>query len=224
LYAPIGGVVIHKNAVEGTYVKEGAPLYRIADLSHLWLQIDAFESDLVWLSYGQDVAFTVDAYPGESFHGTVAFIAPALDPTTRTVNVRVVVPNSDLRLRPEMFVRATILAEISGGGNAMASQLEGKWMCPMHPEVIGDGPADCPICEMPLESASSLGFTAATSNATNPIVIPASAPLLTGKRAVVFIQQPNTEDDSAAIYEAREIQLGPRAGDWFVVSCSVSEA
>jgi membrane fusion protein, copper/silver efflux system len=222
LFAPIGGVVVHKTAVEGTYVKEGAPLYQIADLSHLWLQIDAFESDLVWLSYGQSVSFTVDAFPGENFHGTVAFIAPSLDPTTRTVHVRVVVPNDDLRLRPEMFVRAKVLAEINGGGKAMASQLEGKWMCPMHPEVIGDGPSSCPICEMPLESAASLGFTTASKD-VNPIVIPASAPLLTGERAVVFVQQQDSKDENAYIYESREIQLGPRAGAWFVVTSGLKE-
>lgn len=222
LFAPTGGVVIHKTAVEGTYVKEGAQLYRIADLSHLWLQIDAFESDLVWLSYGQDVAFTVDAFPGENFHGTIAFIAPSINPTTRTVDVRVVVPNEDLRLRPEMFVRAKVLAEISGGGKAIASQLEGKWMCPMHPEVIGDGPGSCPICEMPLESADSLGFTT-PSKGENPIVIPASAPLLTGERAVVFVQEQDSEDENAFLYEAREIQLGPRAGAWFVVTSGLEE-
>ena len=80
LLAPIGGVVVTKNVEEGNYVKTGEPLFRIADLGHLWLHLDAFESDLPWLRFGQEVIFTVEAYPGETFEGQISFITPEVDP------------------------------------------------------------------------------------------------------------------------------------------------
>ena len=98
IYAPTGGIVIHKNAQESMYVKTGTKLYTIADLSQVWIRLDAYESDLKWLRYGQKVEFTVEAYPGEQFFGTVAFIDPILTQTTRTVKVRVNALNPKLRL------------------------------------------------------------------------------------------------------------------------------
>ena len=91
--SPMGGIVIHKNAQEGMYVQTGTRIYTIADLTRLWVLLDAYESDLAWLRYGQSVRFTTEAYPGEVFAGTVAFIDPVLDDTRRTVKVRVNVTN-----------------------------------------------------------------------------------------------------------------------------------
>jgi len=101
IYAPSGGIVIHKNAQEGMYVKTGTRVYTIADLSEVWVTLDAYESDLTWLRYGQQVRFTIEAYPGEFFSGTISFINPVLNESTRTVKVRVNVPNTDGRLKPE---------------------------------------------------------------------------------------------------------------------------
>ena len=72
----MSGIVIHKNAQEGMYVDTGTRIYTIADLSELWVKLDAYESDLPWLRYGQEVEFTTEAYPGEVFTGTIAFIDP----------------------------------------------------------------------------------------------------------------------------------------------------
>ena len=218
IHAPIGGVVVHKHAVEGMYVQTGTRIYTIADLSQVWVKLDAYESDLTWVRYGQDVELRAEAYPGEAFRGKVAFIDPVLDPKTRTVKVRVNVPNPDGRLKPEMFVHAVIHAGVAAGGGAIGPALEGKWISPMHPEVVKDGPGTCDICGMPLVSAESLGYVAGVK-VEPPLVIPASAPLVTGERAVVYLESPGVD----GVYEGREILLGPRAGDHYVVLEGLAE-
>ena len=93
IHTPISGVVIDKNAREGEYVRTGQHLFSVADLSQLWLLMDIFESEIGYLYLGQPVEFETTAYPGKTFNGTVAFIAPTLDPSTRTVKVRENVKN-----------------------------------------------------------------------------------------------------------------------------------
>ena len=73
IYTPISGVVIHKNGIEGMYVETGTAIYTIADLSQVWIKLDAYESDLVWIRNGQKVEFETEAYPGETFKGEVVF-------------------------------------------------------------------------------------------------------------------------------------------------------
>lgn len=217
--APMGGVVVHKDAREGMYVEEGSRIYTIADLSKVWVLLDAYETDLAWLRYGQDVEFEVEAYPGERFHGRIAFIDPVLDDRTRTVKIRVDVPNEHGRLKPDMFVRATVQAILSPHGKVVDPSLAGKWMCPMHPEVLADGPGACPECGMDLVPVRELGFVAEAPQAP-PLLIPASAPLITGKRAIVYVRVPDRERPT---FEGREIRLGPRAGAWYVVHEGLSE-
>lgn len=219
--APVGGVVIHKNALEGEYVETGTKIYTIADLSQVWVYLDAYESDLQWLRYGQKVAFTTVAYPGEIFRGTVAFIDPVLNDKTRTVRVRVNVPNPEGKLKPKMFVKAEVEAQVAAGGKVMDTHLAGKWISPMHPEIVKDEPGQCDICGMPLVRTESLGYAGADPETTEkPLVIPASAVLITGTRAVVYVQLPNTQKPT---FEGREIVLGPRAGDYYLVRSGLSE-
>ncbi len=213
LRAPTGGVVVSKNVKEGDYVKTGQPLFSIVDLGVLWLNLEAYESDLQMLRYGQPVDFTVEAYPGETFSGKIAFIDPELDPKTRTIPVRVNIPNPDGRLKPGMFARGEVKVRIAEGGKIFAPELAGKWISPMHPEIIKDHPGTCDICGMPLVPAESLGMVGDKEEAA-PITVPASAVLRTGKRAVVYVRVPDTERPT---YEGREIRIGPRAGDRYVV-------
>jgi Cu(I)/Ag(I) efflux system membrane fusion protein len=167
------------------------------------------------LRYGQHVSFTTESYPGEVFTGTISFIHPVLNEATRTVKVRVNVPNEDGRLKPGMFVRAIAAAEVATGGRIMDASLAGKWISPMHPEVIKDGPGSCDVCGMPLVRAESLGYVGAKPAAQDrPLVIPASAALLTGKRAIVYVKVPGKEKPT---FEGREIVLGARAGDYYLV-------
>jgi len=214
LKAPISGVVVHKNVNEGDYIKTGQPLFRIVDLSELWLRLDAYESDLAWLRFGQPVSFTVEAYPGLTFQGQITFINPEIDPRTRTVSIRVNVPNPDQKLKPGMFAKAVVRSNVALAGKVFSPQFAGKWISPMHPEIVKDGPGSCDICGMDLVPAEELGYVQ-DLNTEPPLVVPASAVLRTGKRAVIYIEVPNTDNPT---YEGREIEIGPRAGDVFIVS------
>ncbi len=168
LYSPMSGIVIKKDVVEGVYVKTGTPIYTIADLSRVWVILEAYESDLPWIKMGMDVSFSTEAYPGRNFEGKVVYIDPVVNEKTRTIRVRLEVPNKGLKLKPGMFVRAV---------NKDENQAEAE------------------------------------------LVIPASAPLITGKRAVVYIAIPGKE----GVFEGREIVLGPKAGDFYVVKYGLEE-
>ena len=159
------GTVIRLLVDEGSYVAAGAGLYRVADLSRLWVQLDAHESDLPQLRVGQEVALTITAMPGHAFAGTVKFIDPVLNPRTLTARVRVEVANPDGALRPGMFAEAVVSGEVEGEGGER-------------------------------------------------LLIPATAPLFTGRRALVYVEVPASE---ALTYEAREVTLGARVGDFYPV-------
>ena len=85
IVAPLSGVVVRKNVVEGQYVAEGDPLFEIADLSHVWIMAQVYEDQVGLVRVGQAVEATVEAYPGEGLQGKVAFRDPALNPATRTL-------------------------------------------------------------------------------------------------------------------------------------------
>ncbi len=108
LHAPIGGTVIDKQAYEGQYVKTGERLYTIADLSVVWAVANVYEYEMGWVAPGQKVSITTPAYPGKTFTGRVSFIDPFLDTKTRSVKVRMDVPNAKLTLKPGMFVDARL--------------------------------------------------------------------------------------------------------------------
>ena len=108
LRAPTDGVVLEKMAVAGMRFMPGEALYRIADLSTVWLLADVFEQDLGSVRDGQDVKITVTAYPGMTFSGKVAFVYPTVSQETRTGKVRIVVPNPDLRLKTGMYANVAL--------------------------------------------------------------------------------------------------------------------
>ena len=91
-----GGTVLELFVHQGAYVDAGTPMFRVADLSRLWVQLDAYENDLAGIEVGQEVAMRVETFPGEMFEGKVSFIDPVVDPRLRTARVRVEV---DLGLR-----------------------------------------------------------------------------------------------------------------------------
>lgn len=213
IYSTTSGIVIQKDVQEGMYVKTGSRIYTIADLSTVWVQLDAYESDLNGLRYGGQVEFSTEAYPGKLFEGTISFIDPIINSDTRTAKVRVIVENENGRLKPGMFVRAVARPKITANGQIMDAGLAEKWISPMHPEIVKDGPGGCDVCGMPLVRAESLGYVAETQE-NAPLLIPVTAALKTGKRAVVYVEIPNSEKPS---YEGREVRLGQRLGDFYVV-------
>lgn len=220
LQSPLSGMVIEKHMAEGEYVMMGGPIYTLADLSNVWAVLDAYESDMNWLRYGQEVEVQVEALPGEVIKSRIALIEPTLDPMTRTTKVRINLDNKDGRLRPGYFVSAIVRPKVGANGTVVATELEGKHLCPMHPEVVQASPGECPVCGMDLVTAESLGYVTHPEPANVPLVIPATAPLITGTRAVVYVKVPGQAEPT---YEGREIVLGPRAGDFYLVASGLEE-
>ncbi len=114
LRAPVGGTISERQVNVGSEVRPDAPnpLFVITDLAQLWVLIDLPERYLDKVAVGQAVSVEVDAYPGEAFTGKVSVVAEALDPLTRRVQVRAEIDNSSHRLKPEMFARATPVADV----------------------------------------------------------------------------------------------------------------
>ena len=219
VYSPMSGVVIQKNGVEGAYVKTGTNIYTIADLSRVWVIFDAYESDLPWLAFGQKVTFSAEAIPGETFEGRVAFIDPFLDVKTRTVKVRMNVLNPNGVIKPGMFVHGTIHATLDGDGKAINTDLANKWICPMHPEIVREKNGTCDVCGMKLVKSESLGIVHTPSHQKENLLIPASAVLMTGNRAIVYVKIEGKEPT----FEGREVVLGSRVGDKYIVKSGLKE-
>ncbi len=108
LRAPFTGTVIEQHTVLGELITPEDNAYTIADLSHLWIQLDIYEKDLRLVNPGKKVVITADAYPDERFEGTVKYISDTLDESTRTAKARVEIPNPDGKLKPGMFATAGI--------------------------------------------------------------------------------------------------------------------
>ena len=112
LRSPASGVVVEKSVLGGQRIMAGDALYRVADLSIVWIEGEVFERDLGLIRKGQGVSVELDALPADVRRGRISYIHPTLNPETRTVRVRVELPNPGLRLKPGMY--ATI--RIRGGG------------------------------------------------------------------------------------------------------------
>jgi Cu(I)/Ag(I) efflux system membrane fusion protein len=163
LLAPAGGVVIERYVEEGDYVAAQQRILTVADLGVLWVELEAFESDLPWLRAGQYVTLNAKALPGRTFEGVVTWIDPMTNTATRTTRVRIDVENGEGLLKPGMYITAEVHASLDG---------------------------------------------------ETPLIIPASAPLITGKRAIAYV---DVSSDGQHAYEGREIVLGPRTDDGYVV-------
>jgi len=164
IHAPRDGTVTELNVRAGAYVNEGTVVFTVAELTHLWIELEAYERDLPWLRVGQGVSFEALMLPGEVLSGEIAFIAPTLDRRRRTARIRVDVHDPQRRLKPGAFVRGRVHSELPGGPH---------------------------------------------------LVIPDTAPLMSGERAVVFVSQQGAEEPT---YLLSEVTLGPRTdAGWVVV-------
>ncbi len=119
VYATVSGIVITRRVNVGDYVSQGAPLFEIADLSHVWALFDAYESDLPWIRKGDRISFTLQSEPGKEYAGIVSFIDPVINPQTRVAKVRLEIPNPGNTLKPEMFAAGTVKAHLATSGNKL---------------------------------------------------------------------------------------------------------
>jgi RND family efflux transporter MFP subunit len=110
LYSPVTGVVIEKPALKGMRFMPGEALYQISDLSSLWVLADVFEQDLGLVRPGQAASISVNAYPGRSFKGKVAYFYPTITPDTRTGKVRIELNNPGGLLKPAMYATVELAA------------------------------------------------------------------------------------------------------------------
>lgn len=174
VYTDISGIVITRNVSRGDYVNKGSVLFEIADLSSIWVMLDAYEQDLAWVKVGSKVNFTVASLPGKEFASTVTFVDPIINQQTRTASIRAEAGNPNLQLKPEMLVKGKIITKLSS-----QTELKGR-----------------------------------------SLMIPKTSVLWTGIRSVVYVKVPGTEFTS---FEMRDIILGPRAGDYYVIEKGLKE-
>jgi len=118
LRAPVSGYVVDKPVLAGQQIMAGTAVYKIADLSVVWVEGDVFEQDIGLVRVGQRVTVEVEAYPGERFNGRVEYVNPTLNADSRTLRVHVHLANPGLRLKPGMY--ATILLTETAGGPVMS--------------------------------------------------------------------------------------------------------
>jgi cobalt-zinc-cadmium efflux system membrane fusion protein len=108
--APVGGEVVERLVGPGQLLIGGATqIFTISDMSTVWVLVNVYQGDMAYVHVGDSVDITTDSYP-DVFHGTISYIAPALDPTTRTLQARIVTNNPGMKLKKDMYVSATVSA------------------------------------------------------------------------------------------------------------------
>jgi len=157
--SPVSGYITERNALPRVAVQPDMRLFTVADLSSVWVQAQVFQNDLGRIKVGDPATLTVSTFPGRTFRGRVDFIYPQLDTDTRTAKVRIVSANSELQLKPGMFVNVAL--------------------------------------KVPLG---------------RQLVIPANGVLQSGSRQIAFVERKD------GYLEPREVELGTRAGDDFIVT------
>jgi Cu(I)/Ag(I) efflux system membrane fusion protein len=207
IYSPLAGTVTHRAASEGDWLTAGEEVYKIADLSTVWLMLEMFPEDAALVRYGQQVEAEVQSLPGETFAGRVVFVDPNVDPQTRSVGVRVVLENSDGRLRPGDYATAQVELPLGGSGEVYDPELAGKWISPRHPQIVRDTAGECPLCGKDLVPASEYGYSNKPVDGREVVTVPRSAVLTTGEESVVYVES------EPGRFELRPVTVGPRAGD-----------
>jgi len=109
--SPVNGFVSQRNMDVGAWASQQAPVASVVDISSVRLVANVVEKDLRLVNAGDPARVTVDAYPGETFTGRIARVAPVLDPATRTAEIEIEVPNTDFRLKPGMYARMSVTIE-----------------------------------------------------------------------------------------------------------------
>ncbi len=217
LFSPIRGTVTEKLVVQNAMVKPGETLYRLANLESVWVYLDVYEYELPWVQYGQLVEIASEAYPDQRFTGRVWFISPVLNEATRTVQVLLNIDNRNHKLKPGMYVSATIRAELLADGNPAPTGLEGQWSCPMHPLVVLPQAGECPICKMALVQLPGQPTGAQRDDVPPPLAVPVTAVLDSGLRKLVYVERAKGQ------FAPVEIVTGPRTDDTYPVLSGLNE-
>ncbi len=215
--SPITGTVIEKHKVEGDYVKTGEMIYKVADLSSVWLMLDLYPDDAARIRFGQQVEAEVQSIPGQVFAGRVAFIDPTVNLQTRTVSVRVEMLNPDGTLRPGDYATARIAASAVPQEWVYDPALAGKFISPMHPQIILDSPGDCPVCGMDLIPTTELGYATEPLPEQKVVTVPRQAVLMAGNNSVVYVE---TEPGR---FETRKVIVGPLTDTQAIIVEGLSE-
>ncbi len=228
IVSPIGGHVLKKNVVEGQYVPEGQAMFEVADLHTVWVKAQVYEADVGLVRVGQAVEATVEAFPGRTFPGRVAFVQPHLDPATRTVEVRYDLDNPGHALRPGMFATVTLTTPVADTPmfRAAARPEAGKQeVCPVTRARLGSMGAPvaveaagrtiwtcCDACPPKVKASPAKYLARLTTPPRDAVLsVPEAAVIDTGREKVVYVEAgPGT-------FEGRRVVLGPRSGDRFPV-------
>jgi multidrug efflux pump subunit AcrA (membrane-fusion protein) len=120
--SPVSGFVIQRKAEEGAYIKSGTMVFQIADLSRVWVDAHIYEYEFAMIKKGQQAEMTLPYLPGKTFPGTVAFVYPYLQPKTRDLILRLVFPNPDMELKPDMYADVRIKTVIKESGLMIPSE------------------------------------------------------------------------------------------------------
>ncbi len=112
LYSPFSGIVLEKVAYRGMSVMPGIALYKLADLSVVWLYADIYEYELPFIRLGEEASIQLTYLPGDTFRGKAIYIYPSLNPETRTAKVRFEFPNPHGKLKPEMYANVEIKVQL----------------------------------------------------------------------------------------------------------------
>jgi membrane fusion protein, heavy metal efflux system len=111
LLSPIGGEIVERDVSPGQLLTAGTTqAFVISDMSTVWVLANVYQSDLAYVKVGDDVVIQTDSYAGTTFHGKISFVSPAVDPTTRTLQARIVVDNPGEKLKNNMYVTAVVTA------------------------------------------------------------------------------------------------------------------
>lgn len=200
LRSPIAGVVVARDAIVGQPVEATATLFTVADPTEVWVVLRAYERDLGRIAVGAPVAVTTTAYPGRTFPGRAAYVGATLDERTRTVPVRVEVPNADGALRPGMFVRAelaTTAAPPPAGDAGRAAETAER----------EEGDAGTTAREEGGRDAGAAVREEEEREAREALVVPVAAVHEVGDDDVVFVEV------APRRFAVRRVELGERSGD-----------
>jgi Cu(I)/Ag(I) efflux system membrane fusion protein len=209
--SPISGTVTAKKVQAGQYVAEGQEMYTIADLTSVWMTGSVYEADAAHIRVGQPVEVRPSNDPDRIFRGEIAFVQPIVEAATRTLRIRVDVPNPDGTLRPGAYVDVRI-DQASGASSASgsASAIADVYECPMGAEFVSDRPGKCPKCGMDLVKVER-------GPGGQSLAIPESAVIDTGTRKIVYLER------ESGIFDAVEVKLGPHAGGYYPVLEGLAE-